>query len=72
MNLSLSPQEVEDLKKESFNEGVKAAFSTPFPFTYMGGGYFRHNGVPKGQKAFMLHGAEAIGYFRGAIQKNLK
>lgn len=33
-----------------------------FPFQYVGGGYFRERGVPKGKEAKMLHGMEAVAY----------
>jgi hypothetical protein len=31
-----------------------------FPFEYIGGGYWRKRGVPRGEKAEILHGDEAI------------
>jgi hypothetical protein len=31
-----------------------------FPYSYVGGGYFRRKGVPVGQKAEIVHGMEAI------------
>lgn len=33
-----------------------------FPFEYVGGGYFRKCGIPKGRKAETLHGQEAIDF----------
>lgn len=33
-----------------------------FPFEYIGGGYFRKIGVPKGKVAETLHGMQAIEY----------
>lgn len=40
-----------------------------FPFEYMGGGYFRKRGVPKGVNAEILHGKEAIEYLYKALTK---
>lgn len=31
-----------------------------FPFEYVGGGYFRRKGVPKGEVADMLHGQQVV------------
>jgi hypothetical protein len=38
-----------------------------FPFYYVGGGYFRQKGVPRGKKAESLHGQEAIDYLLARI-----
>ena len=38
-----------------------------FPFDYVGGGYFRRRGVPKGINAEMLHGKEAVEYLYRAM-----
>jgi hypothetical protein len=51
-------------------------FMTRFSFEYIGGGYFRKIGVPKGEKAEILHGqeatdravAEATGALRNALE----
>jgi len=40
----------------------------PFPFEYMGGGYFRRKGVPKGQPAEMLHGMEVVEYLYAQLE----
>ena len=34
-----------------------------FPFEYKGGGYWRHKGVPKGDKAEILHGEQVLEEF---------
>lgn len=33
---------------------------TDFPYEYVGGGWFRERGKPRGAKASMIHGDEAI------------
>ena len=37
----------------------KDSFEHIFPFDYVGGGYFRRKGVPKGETAETLHGMDA-------------
>jgi hypothetical protein len=39
-----------------------------FPFTYVGGGYFRLASVPKGTSAPMLHGDQAVKFVTDAIE----
>lgn len=39
-----------------------------FPFEYQGGGYFRRKGVPKGEKAEMLHGEQVVDYIFNALR----
>jgi hypothetical protein len=34
-----------------------------FPFEYVGGGFFRAKGIPKGEEAPMLHGSEVLEQF---------
>lgn len=34
----------------------------PFPYEYVGGGYFRRKGVPVGKKGDSLHGQEAVNH----------
>lgn len=31
-----------------------------FPFEYVGGGYWRRRGVPRGERSETLHGAEVL------------
>ena len=38
-----------------------------FPFEYITTGYFRAKGYPKGEKAPMLHGMNAIRYLHAAM-----
>lgn len=38
-----------------------------FPFEYVGGGYFRKKGIPKGTKAPILHGQQAIEFLYEAL-----
>lgn len=45
---------------------------TLFPFEYMGGGYYRKRGVPKGISAEMLHGDEVVKRLYAEIQKHLE
>jgi len=40
-----------------------------FPFQYVGGGYFRKSGTPKGEVAEILHGAEATAYLLRQVNK---
>ena len=40
-----------------------------FPFEYVGGGYFRRKGVPKGTPAEILHGEQAIAYLLDVIEQ---
>jgi hypothetical protein len=37
-----------------------------FPFVYVGGGYFRRAGVPRGDVAEMLHGQQVVEYLLAA------
>lgn len=39
---------------------AREALRAKFPFEYVGGGYFRRKGVPKGQTAEMLHGEQVV------------
>ena len=39
---------------------MKKTLKRVFPFEYVGGGYFRKKGVPKGKSAEILHGMDAI------------
>jgi hypothetical protein len=39
-----------------------------FPYVYMGGGYFRERGVPKGMIAETLHGMQAIEFLYNQIK----
>ncbi len=40
-----------------------------FPFTYQGGGHFRHDGIPVGKPAATLHGAQAVEFLFAAFAK---
>lgn len=42
-----------------------------FPFEYIGGGYFRRKGVPRGVSADILHGMQAVEFVREAIAEEL-
>ena len=39
-----------------------------FPFEYQGGGYWRKNGVPKGEPAPVLHGDQVLQWLRGEME----
>ena len=39
-----------------------------FPFDYVGGGYFKKKNVPKGKRAEILHGMQAIEYIYTEVQ----
>lgn len=39
-----------------------------FPFTYVGGGHYRENGIPKGENARTLHGAQVPEFIYEALQ----
>lgn len=56
-----------DVVKHIQNASFWLASQTPFPYEYMGGGYFRKEDVPIGQTAEMLHGKQAIDKFRQLI-----
>jgi hypothetical protein len=43
--------------------------SKEFPYEYVGGGYFRRKGVPKGEPAETLHGAQAVEYAYSEIER---
>lgn len=43
-----------------------------FPFEYVGGGYYRRKGIPKGQVAEILHGMQAIEYLFNQIKQRNK
>lgn len=36
----------------------------PFPFYYVGGGYYRRKGIQKGETAETLHGEQVADYIR--------
>ncbi len=40
-----------------------------FPYEYVGGGYFRRKGVPKGTQAETLHGQQAIDLLLNKIKE---
>jgi hypothetical protein len=48
---------------------VSKTLKEVFPFEYVGGGYFREKGVPKGQSAKILHGMEAIKFVVEAMKE---
>lgn len=41
------------------NKEQKQIFDS-FPFSYVGGGYFRRKGVEKGKKADIVHGDDVV------------
>jgi hypothetical protein len=43
-----------------------------FPFEYVGGGYWRKRGVPRGEKAETLHGDEAIEKARAELVEEIE
>lgn len=50
---------------------VFPALKDVFPYEYVGGGYFRANGVPKNVAAKILHGEEAIKHLYQALKCKL-
>ncbi len=41
----------------------------PLAYEYVGGGYFRLKGVPRGQKGHAIHGAEYMKLVEAALAK---